>query len=74
MLKNKIDRCIRLIDSLIGNDLEPKQRRYVENCRKRLIALSRKKHLRRNEIKLCVERISTQLLEAFHNDRRKPRV
>ena len=74
MYKNNIDRCIKLIDSLLGNDLEPKQRRYVENARKRLIELSRKKHLRPNEVKLAVERISSKLLKAFHNDQRDPRV
>lgn len=74
MVRNKIDRCIKLIDSLLGNDLEPKQRRFVENCRKRLIMLSRKKRLRHNEVKLSVERISSQLLQAFYNGRRKPRV
>ena len=74
MSLNNIDRCIKLLDSLVGNDLEPKQRRYVDNCRERLIELSRKKHLRPNEVKLTVARISSKLLEAFHNNRRKPRV
>lgn len=72
--RDRIRACVKLIDGLLGSDLEPEQRSYVEACRHRIIELSRSKRLCRDEVATCVLDISSQLLRAFHKDQTNYRV
>lgn len=66
--------CIKLVDALLGSELEPEQRCFVLFCRKRLIELSQRRNSCREETLAAVNEISTLILQAFHRHKITPRV